>query len=90
MATRATTGGASAPPLDTPDAMLRAVRSATQRYGISPTTFGREAVGDPCFVARLPNKVRGPSRSTQQRIQRYLAELKARECPCCGQLRRES
>lgn len=51
--------------------LLRAIEKHLRQTGTPPTRFGRDAVGDPRFVADLRNG-REPRGSTEQRVRAYL------------------
>ena len=64
--------------------LLERIENHLRDNDISPTTFGREAVGDPRFVLDLRNG-RNPRRKTVMRLEAYLAECGAEACACqCG------
>ncbi|WP_267395271.1 MULTISPECIES: hypothetical protein [unclassified Sphingomonas] len=54
-----------------------AVRRALRAHSIAPSRFGRDAVNDPAFVARLLVRGSNPHRSTAARVRAYLAKLEA-------------
>lgn len=51
--------------------LLRRIQDFLQRTGMSPTRFGREAMGDPRFVEDLA-RGRQPRRETEQRALAWL------------------
>ena len=64
--------------------LLERIENHLRDNDISPTTFGREAVGNPRFVLDLRNG-RNPRRKTVMRLEAYLAECGAEACACqCG------
>lgn len=48
---------------------------------MTPTRFGREAVGDPNLLTQLKNG-REPRAATVQRIVDYLEDNEVEDCPC--------
>jgi hypothetical protein len=48
---------------------------------MSPTRFGREAVGDPNLIAQLRDG-REPRAATVQKILDYLNDNQCEDCPC--------
>jgi hypothetical protein len=56
--------------------LLRRVEKYLRSTGMAPTRFGRESLGDPCFVFDL-RKGREPRDVTADRVLRFLDALEA-------------
>ena len=56
--------------------LLWRVERVLKRTGMAPTRFGRESVGDPCFVFQL-REGREPRPITAGRVQRFIDALEA-------------
>lgn len=54
--------------------LLHKIESYLKANRVPPTRFGREAVGDPCFVFDLRDG-REPRRATIARVTTYLASV---------------
>ena len=54
--------------------LRRAVEAFLRRSGMPPSRFGREAVGDPCFVADLRSG-REPRATTTRRVRTYIGAM---------------
>lgn len=52
--------------------LLEQIEAYMARSGVSPSTFGRLAVGDPRFVVDL-RLGRTPRRKTNERVSQYLS-----------------
>jgi hypothetical protein len=61
--------------------LLQRIERHLRASKMSPTRFGREAVGDPNLISQLKDG-REPRAATVQRILDYLNDNEAEECPC--------
>ncbi len=60
--------------------LLREIELCLRRHRMAPTRFGRDAVGDPCFVFELKDG-RLPRARTVARVEAYIADLdRLRSC----------
>jgi hypothetical protein len=66
--------------------LLTRIERYMRRRRMSPTRFGREAVGDPNLLSQLRDG-RELRSATLQRIVDYLNDNEAEDCPCdrCSQ-----
>jgi hypothetical protein len=58
--------------------LLQRVEAFMKEHRIPPARFGRDAMGDPCFVFDLRDG-REPRRRTIARVDAYLASARAEE-----------
>ena len=63
--------------------LCRSVRAYLIRHGMSPTGFGRVAVGDPTFVSRRLRKGKRVKLSTADRTRRFVGEQPFRPVLLC-------
>jgi hypothetical protein len=63
--------------------LLQRIERHLRRRRMSPTRFGREAVGDPNLISQLKDG-REPRSATVQRIVDYLNDNESEDCPCSG------
>lgn len=61
--------------MGTPDPVLAEIETFLKNTGMTPTAFGRDALGDPGFVSGLVNG-RDCRRSTLQRVQQQIAHYR--------------
>lgn len=59
--------------------LLRRVEDFIKRNRMPPARFGRNAVGDPCFVFDLRNG-REPRSRTVRRVEAYIADHGSEQC----------
>jgi hypothetical protein len=52
-----------------------AVSAAIRRHGISPTRFGRNAIGDPALYRDIMNRGRELRPRTESKVRAYIATL---------------
>jgi 2,4-dienoyl-CoA reductase-like NADH-dependent reductase (Old Yellow Enzyme family) len=63
--------------------LLQRIERHLRSKKMTPTRFGREALGDPNLVEQLRNG-RELRAATAQRIIDYLNDNESEECPCDG------
>jgi hypothetical protein len=63
--------------------LLLRIERHLRMHRMSPTRFGREAVGDPNLLSQLKDG-RELRAATAQRIVDYLDDNESEECPCDG------
>ena len=61
--------------------LLQRIERHLRSRRMSPTRFGREAVGDPNLISQLKDG-RELRTSTAQRVIDYLNENECEDCPC--------
>lgn len=61
--------------------LLQRIERHLRARRMSPTRFGREAVGDPNLIAQLKDG-RELRAATAQRIIAYLIDNESEDCPC--------
>jgi hypothetical protein len=63
--------------------LLQRIERHLRARRMTPTRFGREAVGDPNLISQLRDG-REPRAATARRILDYLNDNESEDCPCNG------